>query len=109
MYPGRASAHHLAYWAAHHDNGWVTNVLENPDGTYSAWASLESTLASVDYIEIDVESAMRAAEFALRRKSGHVLCSEACTAWTVHSLPLEVPDHDAAAEGVSSWHAPGRD
>jgi hypothetical protein len=109
MYPGRLPDRRLAYWAAHHDNGWVTNVLANPDGTYSAWASLESTLASVDYIEIDVESAMRAAEFALRRKSGHVQCSPRCTRWTVHSLPLEVPEHGDADGSRSSLQAPGHE
>jgi hypothetical protein len=82
----------LEYWAARHDNGWVANALQNPDGTYAAWAAPDSTLASVDYIEIDAATAMRAAESALRTKSGHVECSPDCSGWLLQPHP-----HDAAA------------
>jgi hypothetical protein len=84
----------LAYWSAHHDNGWVTNVLENPDGTYCAWAAPDSALASVDYIEVDARTAMHAAEYALRTKSGHQTCSSACSEWEMHAQPVEVRSGD---------------
>ena len=30
----------LLVWEARHDNGWTRVVLEQPDGTFVAWAGL---------------------------------------------------------------------
>ena len=30
----------LVIWEARHDNGWTTVVMEQPDGTFVAWAGL---------------------------------------------------------------------
>jgi hypothetical protein len=75
----------LAVWTNLHDNGWMTTAVESPDGTFFAWATPDETLrVVVDYIEDGAENAMRAAEFALRRKSGHTTCSTRCTGWLLH-------------------------
>ena len=75
----------LAIWTNIHDNGWVTNAVENPDSTFAAWATLETTATAVaDYVEDGLENAKCAAEFALARKSGHRQCSPRCTGWQVH-------------------------
>ena len=29
---------HLVVWEARHDNRWTTLVMEQPDGTFVAWA-----------------------------------------------------------------------
>ena len=60
----------LVLWEARHDNGWITIVMEQPDGTFVAWAGLEETVG-LDYVEDSPEHAQAAAMFALKRKSGH--------------------------------------
>ena len=40
----------LIVWEARHDNGWTTIVMEQPDGTFVAWAGLGETVG-VDYVE----------------------------------------------------------
>jgi hypothetical protein len=73
----------LAIWTSVHDNGWVANAVERPDGTFAAWAASDAT-TYVDYVEDGPENAKLAAEFALRRKSGHEQCSPLCLGWRVH-------------------------
>ena len=74
-----------ATWRNIHDNGWSSNVIENPDGTFSAWAaSPNAPWAVADYVEAGLESAQRAAEYALARKSGHQECSPSCSGWHIH-------------------------
>ena len=81
-------------WTNIHDNGWITTAAEGPDGTFLAWATPEDETSSVtlDYIEDGPENAMRAAEFALRRKSGHATCSTRCTGWVLHAEHEETGD-----------------
>ena len=77
--------HHLAVWTNIHDNGWITIAAEAPDGTFVGWAApAETSNVTVDYIEDGPENAMRAAEFALGRKSGHAACSTRWTGWLLH-------------------------
>jgi len=71
-----------------HDNGWLATASENLDGTFSAWAAPDAPDAA-DYIEDCPENAMRAAEFALRQKSGHERCSKLCTGWRQHHRELD--------------------
>lgn len=78
----------LAAWTALHDNGWITAVVENPNGTYSAWAAPNADVVSVDYMEDTPEHAQIAALFALRRKSGHAECSPQCSGWEMHTHEL---------------------
>ena len=68
----------LVVWEARHDNGWITLVMEQPDGTFVAWAGLGHTIG-VDYVEDSPEHAQAAATFALKRKSGHAECSPRCS------------------------------
>ena len=73
----------MAVWIAEHDNGWITAVIENLDGTYSASAAPTKEQAAIDYLKDDPEHARIAAEYALKRKTGHQ-CSERCSGWTRH-------------------------
>ena len=57
----------MAVWTAAHDNGWVTSVVENPDGTFAAWAAPDGEGAGVYTIQADVDSGKAAAEAALQR------------------------------------------
>ena len=82
----------LTAWTAHHDNGWVTTVLETPHGTFAAWAAPDAETVSVDYIEDTPEHAQAAALFALKRKTGHDQCSPACSAWQLHTHEMTVSD-----------------
>ena len=69
-----------------HNNGWVTHADERPDGTWAAWAAREGSSApEPDYLEMDDVNAKRAADFALRRKSGHHGCSDRCTGWELQA------------------------
>ena len=45
-----------------------------------------SEAPSVDYIEMDPETATAAAIFALSKKSRHHTCSEACSGGELHTL-----------------------
>ena len=74
-----------AVWMARHDNGWQTYAIQNSDGTFSAWAASEGQTPSVDYIEMDPETAKTAAMFALTKKSGQHRCSAACSGWELHT------------------------
>ena len=68
-------------WRREHDNGWIEYVVEQPDGTFAAWAAMDGAPAKVDYVEDCLENAQRAAEFALRRDTTHRECSSSCGAW----------------------------
>ncbi len=82
----------LAVWEAHHDNGWSTMVIEQPDGTYVAWAG-PGEAVGVDYVEDSPEHAQAAALFALQRKSGHTGCSTRCSAFRMrtHTMLVNPP------------------
>jgi len=75
----------LVIWEAQHDNGWTTVVMEQPDGTFVAWAG-PGEIVGVDYVEDTPEHAEAAAMFALKRKSGHTGCSPRCS-------PFEMRTH----------------
>ena len=83
----------MCLWTAVHDNGWVTKAVENPDGSYSAWATTDpDALGPVDFVEDGPENGKRAAEYALRQRTGHEHCSDACSGWTVHTHLMIVSD-----------------
>lgn len=75
----------LMAWTAHHDNGWVTTVLETPSGTFSAWVAREGEASSVDYAGDGPDGAKLAAESALRARTGHDACSAGCSGWQLHT------------------------
>ena len=68
-------------WRREHDNSWTEYVVEQPDGTFAAWAALNGAPAKVEYVEDCLENAQRAAEFALRRDTTHHACSPGCGNW----------------------------
>jgi hypothetical protein len=70
----------MSVWTAAHDNGWTASVVENPDGSFAAWAAPEGGSAGVYTIRQDVAEAKAAAEAALRRLAGHTSCA-ACGDW----------------------------
>ena len=78
----------MAVWTAAHDNGWVTSVVENPDGTFAAWAAPDGENAGVYTIEPDVDRGKTAAEAALERHTGHDGCSNGCSLWEVRTYAV---------------------
>ena len=83
----------LIVWEARHDNGWSTIVMEQPDGTFIAWAGPDETVG-VDYVEDGPEDAQAAAMFALKRKSGHDQCSRHCSPFEIRTHTMLVaPPH----------------
>ena len=74
----------LVVWEARHENGWTTVVMEQPDGTFIAWAGPDETVG-VDYVEDCPENAQAAAMFALKRKSGHDQCSIPCSGFEMRT------------------------
>jgi hypothetical protein len=83
----------LALWEACHDNGWITIVMEQPDGTFVAWAG-QGDAIGVDYVEDGPDFARAAALFALKRKSGHDRCSARCTDFEMRTHTMLVtPRH----------------
>ena len=60
---------HLVIWEASHDNGWTTLVMEQPDGTFVAWAGPDETVG-VDYVEDCPEHAQAEAMFRAETKVG---------------------------------------
>lgn len=74
-------------WMARHDNDWKTYAIPQVDGTFVAVAVPPEGKPTnpFDYIEMDLETAMTAAMFALKKKSGHDTCSAACSGWELHT------------------------
>ena len=78
----------MAVWTAAHDNGWVTSVVENPDGSFAAWAAPDGEGAGIYTIQADVDSAKAAAEAALQRHTGHDGCSDVCSLWELRTYAV---------------------
>jgi hypothetical protein len=84
MEPGERRA--LVTWKAHHDNGWVTAVVERPDHTFVAVAGPPGRHELED-VRSTIEDARTAALSALTRSTGHTCSSSSCSEWelNVHS------------------------
>jgi hypothetical protein len=78
----------MAVWTATHDNGWLTSVVENPDGTFAAWAAPDGESAGLYTIKTDVDGGKASAEGALRRLTGHEGCSGSCSAWQLRTYAV---------------------
>jgi hypothetical protein len=89
----------LLIWEARHDNGWISVVMEQPDGTFVAWAGRGETIG-VDYIEDTPGHAQAGALFALKRKSGHAKCSSRCSDWEMrtHEILVASPSESSGAD-----------
>ena len=70
----------LVTWKAHHDNGWVTAVVERPDRTFAAMAGLAGRY-EVEDVKKTIEEAQNAALSALKRSTGHTCSSSSCSEW----------------------------
>jgi hypothetical protein len=81
MEPGERRA--LVTWKAHHDNGWVTAVVERPDRTFAAVAGLAGRY-EVEGVKNTVEDAQSAAMSALKRSTGHTCSSSSCSEWEMN-------------------------
>src|SRR5687768_12017167 len=89
-----AQPRRLLVWKARHDNGWISVVMEQPDGTFIAWAG-QGEAIGIDYLEDGPEHAQAAALFALNRKSGHATCSPRCSNWEMHTHEMLTAFPDA--------------
>ena len=78
----------LGEWEARHDNGWETIVREQPGGHFQA---VTRSRAAVAYSSVrdSVEEARSEALAALKRTTGHHLCSGRCSEWafTLRNFP----------------------
>lgn len=77
----------LSAWESVHDNGWITSVVQNRDGTFSTWAVPEGGPVVVNGIEDCLEKATEAALTELSRRTGHAACSPRCSGWELAELP----------------------
>jgi hypothetical protein len=78
----------MAVWTARHDNGWVTSVVENPNGSFAAWAAPDGEGGGVYSIVDQVEEGKKAATDSLRRDAGHGECSGGCTGWSLRTYAV---------------------
>jgi hypothetical protein len=78
----------MAVWTARHDNGWVTSVVENPNGSFAAWAALDGEGGGVYSIVEEAEDGKKAAAASLVRETGHTGCSRRCTVWSLRTYAV---------------------
>ena len=78
----------MAVWTARHDNGWQTSVVENPNGSFAAWAAPEGESGGVYTIVEEAEAGKAAALDSLRRDAGHSRCSNACSGWALRTFAV---------------------
>jgi hypothetical protein len=76
----------LTTWIAHHDNGWVTQAVQKPDRTFSAWTAREGETVAPQFVGMDEGTAKNAADLALRNETGHTSCSASCSGWKSSSI-----------------------
>ena len=78
----------MTVWTAAHGNGWTASVVENPDGSFAAWAAPDGQDAGVYTVLADVEDAKRAADAALRRLTRHHACTGRCGGWQLRTYAV---------------------
>jgi hypothetical protein len=78
----------MAVWTARHDNGWVTSVVENPNGSFAAWAAPDGEGGGVYSIVDEAEDGKTAAAATLVRETGHTGCSRRCTGWSLRTYAV---------------------
>jgi hypothetical protein len=78
----------MAVWTARHDNGWVTSVVENPNGSFAAWAAPDGEGGGVYSIVDEAEDGKKAAAASLVRATGHRACSRRCTGWSLRTYAV---------------------
>ena len=78
----------MAVWTARHDNGWVTSVVENPNGSFAAWAAPDGQGGGVYSIVEEAEDGRKAAAASLVRETGHTSCSRRCAEWSLRTYAV---------------------
>lgn len=78
----------MAVWTARHDNGWVTSVVENPNGSFAAWAAPDGAGGGVYSIVEEAEDGKKAAAASLVRETGHTSCSRRCAGWSLRTYAV---------------------
>lgn len=78
----------MSVWTAQHENGWQTSVVENPNGSFAAWAAPDGQAGGVYSILEDAEEGKLAAAASLRRATGHAHCSARCSEWSLHTYAV---------------------
>jgi hypothetical protein len=78
----------MAVWTARHDNGWVTSVVENPNGSFAAWAAPDGEGGGVYSIVEEAEDGKKAAAASLVRETGHATCSRRCAEWSLRTYAV---------------------
>ena len=77
----------MAVWTARHDNGWVTSVVENPNGSFAAWAAPDGAGGGVYSIVEEAEDGKKTAAASLVRETGHS-CSHRCAEWSLRTYAV---------------------
>lgn len=77
----------MAVWTATHDNGWQTHVVENPDGSFAAWAAPAGEDRTVAVAAL-AEQAKRSAAATLLEHTGHDACSPSCSRWLLRTYAV---------------------
>jgi hypothetical protein len=78
----------MTVWTARHDNGWVTSVVENPNGSFAAWAAPDGEGGRVYSIVEEAEDGKTAAAASLVRETGHTSCSRRCAGWSLRTYAV---------------------
>ena len=78
----------MTVWTARHDNGWVASVVENPNGSFAAWAAPDGEGGRVYSIVEEAEDGKTAAAASLVRETGHTSCSRRCAGWSLRTYAV---------------------
>lgn len=93
----------LVLWEARHDNGWTTVIAKHTDGSFVASTVRADEEECVHYVGQNVAHAHAAVVAAMRWKTGHRVCSSACTDWEIREHGVLTPD--SAAAGSEDEHS----
>ena len=85
----------LVLWEARHDNDWSTVIAKQTDGSFVA-ATVHAGERCVHYVGQNVEHAHAAVLAAMRWRTGHRVCSSACTDWEIREYGVLTLDSAAA-------------
>jgi hypothetical protein len=81
----------LVLWEARHENGWSTVISKQMDGSFVA-STVRDGERCVHYVGYDVAHAHAAVLAAMFWKTGHRLCSTACTDWEIREHGVVAPE-----------------
>ena len=88
----------LVVWEAHHEDGWMTVVAEQVNGTFMAELRRDGA-ATFSVVVVTIEEARAASLSALERTTGHAVCTPDCSGWMLISGVRGSPNATSAAPG----------